>query len=389
MSTCPTCGPAVALVDSRGASCGGELLSPAQIEALVERVGVKRATLVDVVSAGKPSAPCPACQSPMREASIAGAGFLGCAKCGAAFVSRAAALRLASPDVNPPTAPAVGAAGSARKPAHDDDKLHLPSRARIAVAPLAALAVASALTALLVKSPLLSPSLAWLVAAVLAPAPSALVVHVVAPTRKGLASVAASIGIGALVFFAGVAAVPPLAFFAAASVGALLGVMLASSPGRIRLGRAVTTTAVLVVALVATGIAHGRYATALADGCPAGASKRSLSDVSCFLPDGTRHGPGERLGSNDKPLEVGTWNRGRRDGAFKLNYPSGRKRGEGLFAADLEEGPWLFFREDGTLEESGVFRHGRREGPWKQDDDAGKPRGGRRLVNGVRKELMQ
>jgi hypothetical protein len=149
--------------------------------------------------------------------------------------------------------------------------------------------------------------------------------------------------------------------------------------------------------------------------CPTGTHqerKATLPDHDetwCALPDGTRQGPyrqswptghaegayhrGQkqgrwrtfirenvvsethyRAGVEDGPLRgwdergvlqvVGRNRRGQQHGLWKWWHPNGRRKGQGAYVDDREEGRHVEWDEQGHLVSDGRYRRGQEEGPW-------------------------
>lgn len=400
---CPAC-TTTTLVDRTCPTCRGEALSPAELGALAERHGVSAATLRDVVTAGDPSPlVCTTCAAPMKRARLVDAAFDACAKCGAAFVAAGTRQTLLTGErererVQPVPTPASGKMG---KREIDDGPIgralgrlgldaSLDATWRIAAAPIVALLFASALAQLVLTGPLFSAA-PWLVFSVLAPAPSALLARTIAPQVRWMAWVVA-VAVAGLALAAGAASGASAAGAAgAALVGVVLAATMLVSPRR-RPSWGSVAVAGVGVALAVVGVIKLKEAWSArrSQGCPPGATWSERAGRICLLPDGTRHGPGELVGSSGHVLERGTWRNGVRDGAFVFFHDDGSKRAEGLFVNDEESGPWLFYRQGSgatnSLEESGRFVNGKREGEWLVYDDEGKKSGSAWYAGGLKVE---
>ena len=54
------------------------------------------------------------------------------------------------------------------------------------------------------------------------------------------------------------------------------------------------------------------------------------------------------------------------------HYDNGKMKLEGFHRGDEMDGPWAFYRTDGSLMRSGEFDRGRQIGPWRTFDRSGK-----------------
>ena len=55
-------------------------------------------------------------------------------------------------------------------------------------------------------------------------------------------------------------------------------------------------------------------------------------------------------------------------------YPSGKKREEGVCVNDQQTGKWTYWYENGQKDEEGVYVHGKRTGKWTKWFDNGQKR---------------
>ena len=56
---------------------------------------------------------------------------------------------------------------------------------------------------------------------------------------------------------------------------------------------------------------------------------------------------------------------GRRQGDWKLYFPSGELRAEGAYVDGLKEGPWIFYHPEGKVAQKGAYRNDLPQGDWR------------------------
>lgn len=371
-TSCPVCPPGVALDHGRCPSCAGDLVRPEELEGLVARVGIGHDVFRELVAAaGASPLACPSCATAMRRFSLKGAAFDVCGRCGTGFLGASARAQLEG-GRSPP-------ARSAHPPRQPPPPPAPPTRlwtgARYALAPVAALATASAVAALVLYVPFLGPRVAALLLPLLVAPVSTVVVVAVLPRHKTAGAWLASISL--------VAACAPRTYHTlddnvlavSVLVAALACARLVISPNqRVSLRRIGVAVGVVVTMALSAHFALAALHTGRSEGCPQGALWADAGGRSCRTADGKRHGPGI-IEVDGRVIERGTWREGKRHGAFHLfHLDADAPRAEGMFEHDREEGPWLHFDRKGEVEAAGRYVKGKRHGRWTERDARGEMR---------------